>query len=114
MKKTLPTDFNETMVQQFRYPADPDDRYLIIQELPQTVTLQLIENGLDLPMSRKQRRAIIETDYVDVIDKLVVYGCDNPTQWLLNFNPLERGAEAVRRATPKQMRALVDLFSCLN
>jgi hypothetical protein len=111
MKKTLQRDFAQEMVSQFRYPANPGDRYHIIQELPESVTLNLMENGLDLPMTIKERQAVIETEYSDVIEKLIIYGCDHPIELLLSFNPLDRGCEAVRRATPKQARAFIDLFA---
>jgi hypothetical protein len=111
MKKMLQRDFAQEMVPQFRYPANPSDRYDIIQELPESITLQLMESGLDLPMTPKERKSVVETDYADVIDKLVVYGCDDPIQLLLSFNPLERGCEALRRATSKQTRTIIDLFA---
>jgi hypothetical protein len=111
MKKTLQRDFAQEMVPQFRYPANPSDRYHIIQELPESVTLQLMESGLDLPMTTKERKSVVETEYADVVDKLVVYGCDNPVELLLSFNPLERGCEALRRATSKQVRTFIDLFA---
>jgi len=111
MKKTLQRDFAQEMVPQFRYPANPSDRYHIIQELPESVTLQLMESGLDLPMTVKERQSVVETEYADVIDKLMIYGCENPVELLLSFNPLARGGEALRRATSKQVRTFIDLFA---
>ncbi len=111
MKKMLQRDFAQEMVPQFRYPANPSDRYHIIQELPESVTLQLMESGLDLPMTVKERQSVVETEYADVIDKLMIYGCENPVELLLSFNPLARGGEALRRATSKQVRTFIDLFA---
>jgi hypothetical protein len=110
MRKTLQRDFAQEMVPQFQYPANPSDRYQIIRELPESITLQLMENGLDLPMTVKERRSVVQTEYADVVDKLEVYGCENPVELLLGFNPLARGCEAVRRATSKQVRMMIDLF----
>lgn len=116
MRKTLQRDFAkgnfaQAMVPQFQYPANPSDRYQIIQELPESITLQLMESGLDLPMTAKERKSVVETEYADVLDKLVIYGCDNPVDLLLSFNPLARGCEAMRRATSKQVRTMIDLFA---
>jgi hypothetical protein len=111
MKKALQRDFAQEMVPQFRYPADPTDRYHIICELPESVTLDLMESGLDLPMTTKERRSVVETEYSDVLEKLIIYGCDRPMELLLTFNPLEKGCEAVRRATSKQVRAFIELFA---
>jgi hypothetical protein len=111
MKKTLQRDFAQEMVPQFRYPADPTDRYHIIRELPESITLDLMESGLDLPMTTKERRSVVETEYSDVLEKLIIYGCDRPMELLLAFNPLEKGCEAVRRATSKQVRTFIELFA---
>jgi hypothetical protein len=101
----------ETIVEQFRYPANPSDRYYILQALPQEVIVNLLENGFDLPMTLKERKAVIDQDYADVIEKLMVYGCENPMQLLLTFNSIEKGCETLRRATSKQVRSFIDMFN---
>jgi hypothetical protein len=111
MKKTLQRDFAQEMVPQFRYPTNPSDRYHIIRELPESITLDLMESGLDLPMTVKERKAVVETEYSDVLEKLIIYGCDRPMELVLSFNPLEKGCEALRRATSKQVRTFIELFA---
>jgi hypothetical protein len=111
MRKTLQKDFAQEMVPQFRYPTNPSDRYHIIQELPKSMTLDLMESGLDLPMTVKERRSVVVAEYSDVLEKLIIYGCDQPVELLLSFNPLERVCEALRRATPKQVRTFIELFA---
>jgi hypothetical protein len=106
-------DSIDAIVEQFRYPADPSDRYYILQTLPQDVIMNLLENGFDLPMPLKERKAVINHEYADVIEKLMVYGCDNPMQLLLTFNSIEKGCETLRRATSKQVRSFIDMFDLM-
>lgn len=111
MKKLRTENLVEVMVDQFRYPAERGDRYLILQNLPQDVILNLAENGFDLPMPMRERRAVVEAEHADVIEKLITYGCDNPVQLLLSFNSIERACEAIRNATSKQVKAFIDMFA---
>jgi hypothetical protein len=114
IQRDVKQNFAQEMVEHFRFPSDPSDRYSIIQDLPETVTLQLFESGMDLPMPPKERTAILQTEYADVIEKLEIYGCASPIELLLSFNPLDKGCEAVRRATSKQVRAFISLFEQTN